>query len=114
MLPIIPLVTGFFSTKWKLILGVAIGVILAFTIGFFYGKSSAKNKQLVKDAKEIINRVNEEVKIIDSGNTLQDNIVKIKSKAKSNPTKENLNIKDEYYSCLLSNDPLKKDCNPKG
>ena len=107
---ILNIIKIFLIGKWKLILAFFVITILAFGFGYFKGKAVVKNQQVYQEAKEIINRIEEENKIVKQGNELKEEFITIKQKARSNPTKENLKIRNDFYTCLLSNNPVKENC----
>lgn len=106
----ISVVILFLSSNWKKIIAVLAAIIFSFGIGFIYGNKFNKEKQDYKNSKEIISRLNEENKVLEIGNKVKEEFVTFKHKTRNDPTKLNKKKRDEFYTCLLSNDIIKNQC----
>lgn len=91
-------VGGFFAKYWK-ILVIPVAAAAIFFAGWWTGKQGERNKEFRRQAKETLERVQEERRVSDEGRDFKDKVRRVRE----DPTVPPNDI-DRFYECLLSSE----------
>lgn len=109
-MPILITIWSFLKLYWKplVIAGAIISIVLVI---YLKGRQDMSRKIERQDVKESLKRDAEVHKVQDRATKVREKIRIYKTRAPhaENQTVDKLST-DELYSCLLSNDPITKDC----
>lgn len=99
----------FLLKYWKPLAAIA-GVLAIVGIIYWKGRIDLQRSIDNKNNEEIIERLNDERRVIDEGDKIRDHLDKERQRPQTNPDGTNNDDLDRINGCILSNDPFENKC----